>query len=166
MKSLTAFLRCSDQPEQTGEFQCKAGKGAWMHRIVLDLLLKMLTSTFICWKLKLPVMLLLEAEVSAQTGSRGVRMRCLCASRGFPEPLAAAVLGILELFPPVRGELAQHSGLGGVRAAQQHIPADLTQQAAEIASCPYGGGITFLNSLFWLVRVSSGVRWDLLSDSC
>lgn len=131
-----------------------------MHRIILDLLLKMLSSTLICWKLKLPVMTLLEAEVSAQTGSRGVRMYCLCASRDFPEHLAVAPFGILKVFPSVLCELAQHSRLCGVvRAAQQHIPTDLThQQAAKIASCPYGGGITFLNSLFWLVGVSSGAK--------
>lgn len=140
-----------------------------MRRIVLDPLLKMLSLTLICWKLKLPVMTLLEAEVSAQTGSRGVRTCCLCASRDFPKHLAVAPLWILKVFPPVLCELAQHSRMCGVvRATQQHIQTDLThQQAAKIASCPYGGGITFLNSLFWLVRMLvQELRWDLLFDSC
>lgn len=134
-----------------------------MHR--KDRLLKMLSSTLICWKLKLPVMTLLEAEASARTGSRSVRTCRVCASRDFPKHLAVAPLGILKVFPPVLCELAQHSRLCGVvRAAQQHIQTDLThQQAAKIASCPYGGGITFLNSLFWLVRVLvQELRWDLL----
>lgn len=110
-------------------------------------------------------MTLLEAEASARTGSRSVRTCRVCASRDFPKHLAVAPLGILKVFPPVLCELAQHSRLCGVvRAAQQHIQTDLThQQAAKIASCPYGGGITFLNSLFWLVRVLvQELRWDLL----
>lgn len=132
-----------------------------MHRIILELLLKMLNSTLFCWKLKLPVMTLLAAEESAQTGSR----TCLCASRDFPKHLAVAVPGIPKVFPPVLCELAQHSRLCGAgRAAQQHIQTDLTQQqAAKIASCPYGGGITCLNSLFWLVGVLvQDLRWDVL----
>lgn len=68
-----SFLCCFNWPEQTQEFQCKVGKGAWMDRKVLDPLLKMLSSTLLCWKLKLPVMTLLGAEASAQTGSRSVR---------------------------------------------------------------------------------------------
>lgn len=48
-----------------------------MHRKVLDPLLKMLSSTLLCRKLKLPVMTLLEAEASAQTGSRSVRTSAL-----------------------------------------------------------------------------------------
>lgn len=134
-----------------------------MHR--KDRLLKMLSLTLICWKLKLPVMTLLEAEASARTGSRSVRTCRVCASRDFPKHLAVAPLGILKVFLPVLCELAQHSRLCGVvRAAQQHIQTDLTHlQAAKIASCPYGGGITFLNSLFCPVRVLvQELRWDLL----
>lgn len=82
-----------------------------MHRKVLDWLLKMLSSTLICWKLKLPLMTLLEAEASAQTGSRSVRTCRVCASRDFPKHLAVAPLGILKVFLPVLCELAQHSRL-------------------------------------------------------
>lgn len=164
MKSLSPSCAVLVNQSRFGEFQCKVGKGAWMHRKVLDPLLKMLRSTLICWRLKLPVMTVLVAEVSAQTGSRSVRTCWLCASRDFPKCLAAAPLGILKVFPPVLCELAQHSQLCGVvRASRQHIQTELThQQAAKIASCPYGGGITFLNSLFWLVGVLvQELRWDL-----
>lgn len=99
MKSLTAsFLCCFDYPEQTRQFQCKMSKGAWVQRKVLDPLLKMLSSTLICWKLKLPVMNLLESEVSDQTGSRSMRARSLCASRSFPKKLAFAPPGNLKVF--------------------------------------------------------------------
>lgn len=138
-----------------------------MHRMILHLL-KMLSSTLICWTLKLPVMTLLEAEASAQTGSRSVRKCCLCALRDFPKHLAVALLEILKVFPPVLCELAQHSRLCDVRATQQHIQTDLThQQAAKIASCSSGGGITFLNSWFWLVGgLVQELRWISSFDSC
>lgn len=119
------------------------------------------STTSIWWKLQLPVMTLLEAEESAQTGSR----TCLCASRDFPKHLAVALARDPEGFPtcPLWTGPAQPA-VWCWRATQQHIQTDLThQQAAKIASCPYGGGITFLNSLFWLVRVLvQDLRWDLL----
>lgn len=69
-----------------------------MQRKVLDPLLKMLSSTLIFWKLKLPVTNLLENEAPDQTGSRSVRTRSLCASRSFPEKLALAPLGNSNVF--------------------------------------------------------------------
>lgn len=101
-----------------------------MQRTVLEPLLKMLSSTFICQKLKLPVMNLLENEASDQTGSRSMRTRSLCASRNFPKKLAFASLSILNVFTFVLYKLNQCNLLYSVVSAiQQYIQTDLTDSS-------------------------------------
>lgn len=115
---------------------------------------------------------LLEAQITCNdfTGSWSVspnrfqkreNVSCLRLER-FPKAFGCCSARDPEGFPacPLWAGPAQPAVVLG----EQHIQTDLThQQAAKIASCPYGGGITFFNSLFWLVRVLvQELRWDLL----
>lgn len=118
---------------------------------------------------------LLEAQITCndRTGSWSVspdrfqkreNVLALCLKR-FPKVFGCCSTRDPEGFPscPLWAGPAQPAVCGVVRASRQHIQTELThQQAAKIASCPYGGGITFLNSLFWLVGVLvQELRWDL-----